>query len=185
LYCPLSVRRPEQPIACAGFSADGKKPPYEGTQPIVAADPGIPPGCLPHAIGPERLHFAFDMTAPWPSSWQGSTNIKCAADGEFRAVVTVDGRPYGIHVKNFETIMARWQELWPEFRRVVSELMASYRRPVPQWTDVSCIYINSPSEPIIEGAGWSIGVVFSGDSTLWSLPYQGWTACPKQAQAIY
>jgi len=28
-------------------------------EPIVAADSGIPPGCLAHAVGPERLHSAF------------------------------------------------------------------------------------------------------------------------------
>jgi len=125
------------------------------------------------------------MTASWPSSWQGSTSIDCDEDGGFMAVVTTDGQPCGIHAKNFEMIVARWHQLWPEFRRVISELMVSYGREVPQWTRVNCIYIDSPAEPIVEDAEWSIGVEFSGDSTLWSLPYQGWSACPKRAQAIY
>jgi hypothetical protein len=101
------------------------------------------------------------------------------------AVVTCDGQPDGIHAKNFETIVSRWQDLWPEFRRVIADLMVSYGREVPQWSHVNCVYIDPPAEPIIEGAEWSIGVVFSGDSTLWTLPYEAWSACPKQAQAIY
>lgn len=101
------------------------------------------------------------------------------------AVVTTDGQPGGIHAKNFEMIGARWHDLWLEFRHVITDLMVSYGHESPQWTHVNCVYIESPDEPIVEGAEWSIGVVFSVDPTLWSLPYQGWSACPKQAQAIY
>jgi len=35
-------------------------------EPIVAADSGIPPGCLAHAVGPERLHSSLRlMSQPW------------------------------------------------------------------------------------------------------------------------
>jgi hypothetical protein len=125
------------------------------------------------------------MSASWPTSWQGSTDIECGEDGTFLAVVTTEGHPCGIHAKNFETIIARWAELWPEFRRIITELMLSYGRESPQWSCVNCIYIDSPAEPIVEDAEWSIGVTFSGDNTLWSLPYGGWAACSNEAQAIH
>lgn len=136
-------------------------------------------------VGGGRSPLAFDMRASWPSSWQGSTSIDCGENGSFMAVVTCDGQPDGIRAKNFETIASRWQDLWPEFRRVITDVMLSYGREAPQWSQVNCVYIETPAEPIIEGAEWSIGVVFSGDSTLWTLPYEAWSACPKQAQAIY
>jgi hypothetical protein len=125
------------------------------------------------------------MTASWPSSWQGSTTVDCGEDGSFTAVVTTDGQPSGIHAKNFEAIVSRWHEVWPEFRRIITELIASYGRERPIWSSVSCVYIDSPAEPIIEDAEWSIGVVFSADSTVRSLPYQGWAARSEQAQAIH
>jgi hypothetical protein len=101
------------------------------------------------------------------------------------AVVTTDGQPGGSHARNFETIMSRWHELGPEFRRIITTLMMSYGQQAPQWNRVNCVYLSSPAEQIIEQAEWSIGVVFSEDSTLCSLPYQGWSACSKQAQAIH
>ena len=125
------------------------------------------------------------MSSSWPSSWQGSTSIDCGEDGTFTAVVTCEGQPVGIHAKNFELIASRWHELWPEFRHIITELTKSHGTKGPHWSHVNCVYIDCPTEPIVEGAEWSIGVVFSGDSTLWSLPYQGWSACPDQAQAIH
>jgi hypothetical protein len=125
------------------------------------------------------------MTPSWPKSWQGSTDVNCGQDGNFMAAVTTDRQPCGIHEKNFQTIVARWHELWPEFRRIISELMVSYGRARPEWARVNCVYIHTPSEPVVEGGEWSIGVVFRGDDTLWTLPYEGWSACPGQAQAIY
>jgi len=101
------------------------------------------------------------------------------------AVVTTNGQPGRLHAESFETIINRWHELWPEFRHIVAELMSSYGRKSANWKGVNCVYIHTPAEAIVEGAEWSIGVVFSGDSTLWSLPYQGWSACAEQAQAIY
>jgi len=101
------------------------------------------------------------------------------------AIVSTDGPPSGIHAKNFDTILARWTEIWPEMRQVFSELMESYHHERPDWKRVNCVYISLTSQPIVEDAEWSVGVVFSGSDTLWSLPYHGWTACPQQAQASY
>ena len=99
--------------------------------------------------------------------------------------MTCEGPPTGIHAKNFETIVTRWHELWPEFRSIITELMVSYGREKPDWSRVNSVYIDDPCERVIEGAEWSMGVVFSDDTTLWSLPYDGWSACPRKAQAIY
>ena len=101
------------------------------------------------------------------------------------AVVTCDDQPTKAHQANFNRIVERWQKLWPEFKQVIGQLMVSYHRDPPEWSLVNCVYINTPSEPFAEGAEWSIGVVFSGETTLWTLPHEGWSACPKQAQAIY
>jgi hypothetical protein len=125
------------------------------------------------------------MDSSWPTSWQGSTNIDCGDDGSFMAVVTTESQPTGAHARTFELICSRWREIWPEFRRIITELMQSYGRETPEWSTVRSVYVCVPDEPIAEDAEWSVGVVFSRDETLWSLPYRGWSACPQQAQAIY
>jgi hypothetical protein len=124
------------------------------------------------------------MDSSWPTFWQGSTNIDCGDDGSFMAVVTTESPPTGAHARTFELICSRWGEIWPEFRRIISELMQSYGRETPEWSTVRSVYVCVPDEPIVEDAEWSVGVVFSRDETLWSLPYRGWSACPQQAQAI-
>lgn len=125
------------------------------------------------------------MDSSWPISWHGSTNIKCGDDGNFIAVVTTESQPAEAHKRMLELVCARWGEIWPEFKRSITQLMVSYGRQSPDWSSVRSVYFELPDEPIAEGAEWSIGAVFSSDDTLWSLPYCGWAACPQQAQAIY
>lgn len=125
------------------------------------------------------------MDSSWSVSWQGSTNLECGDEGSFTAVVTTESPPTEAHARTFELICLRWPELWPEFRRIITELMLSYRRQKPEWKAVSSLYICVPDEPLAEDAEWSVDVAFSGSETLWSLPYRGWCACPQQAQAIY
>ena len=100
-------------------------------------------------------------------------------------VVTTEGKPSVADKRNFEMVMSRWGELWPQFRRLIGELMASYEREAPDWSNVNCVYLTIPSVPIAEGAEWGIGVVFRSEQTMWTLPYEGWTVCPDQAQASY
>jgi hypothetical protein len=111
--------------------------------------------------------------------------MDCGEDGRFVAVVTTDSKPSGAHARTFELIRSRWSEIWPEFRGIITGLMESYGRETPQWSAVQTVYVCVPDEPIVEDADWSVGVVFSGSETFWSLPYRGWSACPQQAQAIY
>ena len=125
------------------------------------------------------------MNSSWPISWQGNTNIDCGDDGSFMAVVTTESQPTGAHAQTFQLICSHWQEIWPSFRQIITELMESYKREAPDWSRVSSVYISVPDEPIVEDAEWSVGVVFFGSDTLWSLPYRGLSACPQQAQAIY
>lgn len=125
------------------------------------------------------------MDSSWPTSWQGSTTLECGDDGSFPVVVSTESQPTGAHSRTFELIRSRWPEIWPGFRRAITELMVSYGRETPEWSGVSKIYIGIPDEPIAEDAKWSVGVVFPDSETLWSLPYRGWTACPQQAQAVY
>lgn len=101
------------------------------------------------------------------------------------AIVTTDGPPSDAHARTYELICSHWVEIWGEVRRVLSELMESYHHERPDWKLVNCVYIHVPIEPMAEAAEWSIGIVFSSDSTLWSLPFEGWSACPREAQAIY
>jgi hypothetical protein len=101
------------------------------------------------------------------------------------AAVTTESQPSGAHARTYELICSHWQEVWPEFRRIITELTESYGRETPDWSRVSSVYIGIPDEPISEDARWSLGVVFFGNDTLWLLPYRGWLACPREAQAIY
>ena len=101
------------------------------------------------------------------------------------AVVTPESQPTDAHAHTFELICSRWREIWPEFRRIITELMQSHGSETPGWNTVRSVYIHVPEVAIAEDGEWSIGVVFSRDETLWSLPYCGWFACPQQAQAIY
>jgi hypothetical protein len=125
------------------------------------------------------------MDLSWPTSWQGGTELVCGDDGCFTAFVTTESQPTGAHASTFDLICSRWSEIWPEFRQIITKLMESYGRGIPDWSAVGSIHICVPDEPIEEDADWSVGVTFSGDETLWSLPYRGWLACREQAQAIY
>lgn len=125
------------------------------------------------------------MTHEWPKSWQGDTNIECGEDGIFMAVLSTDGPPAPVHAENFDLILSRWPSKWTEFRSVINKLMESYSRPRPDWSAVRCIYINIPDEPMNDESEWSIGVVFSGEDTLWFVPCKGWTCLQGKAQASW
>lgn len=101
------------------------------------------------------------------------------------AVISTEGQPGDRHRANLDAIIEQWPVIWPEVRDVLTELMVSYGREKPDWKDVSCLYLGIPAVPISTGEEWSIGIVFSVNETLWSLPFRGWAACPNQAQAIY
>jgi len=125
------------------------------------------------------------MTEAWPKHWQGQTNLTCGTDGPALTLVSTPSQPCGIHEQNFRTIVTRWETIWPEFRRVITDLMASYRQEPPDWSAIQAVYLELSDEPIAEDAEWSVGVVFSAHDTLWSLPYRGFTACPERAQAVW
>lgn len=125
------------------------------------------------------------MNTPWPTNWQGQTHLDCGADGQILTLVSTPTQPTRAHQKSFQLIMERWQTIWPEFKRVITDLMVSYKQATPDWSDVRTLYLHIPDEPLAEDAEWSLDVVFSSSDTLWTLPYSGWTAVPGRAQAMW
>lgn len=125
------------------------------------------------------------MSASWPTNWQGQTHLDCGSNGQVLTLVTTSNLPSGIHHKNFQLIVERWEKIWPEFRTVITELMESYKHDSPDWSCMRTLYVELSDEPIAEDAEWSVGVVFSAADTLWTLPYRGWSAVRGQAQAMW
>jgi hypothetical protein len=125
------------------------------------------------------------MSAEWPTSWQGQTHLDCGADGQLFTTIGTSSQPNGIHQQNFQNISKRWFTIWPEFRQCITELMANYKQPEPNWSDVRVVHLELPDEPLAEDAQWSIGVVFSATETMWVLPYRGLAALPDEALAIW
>lgn len=125
------------------------------------------------------------MSTPWPTQWQEQTHLDCGADGQILTLVITSSQPTGFHQKSFQLIVDRWQIIWPEFKRVITDLMESYKQAAPDWSNVRALYLHIPDEPLAEDAEWGLDVVFSSSDTLWSLPYSGWTAVLGQAQAMW
>jgi hypothetical protein len=72
----------------------------------------------------------------------------------------------GFHQKSFQLIIERWPIIWPEFKRVITDLMESYNQDAPDWSSVRTLYLHIPDEPLAEDAEWGIDVVFSSSDTL-------------------
>jgi hypothetical protein len=125
------------------------------------------------------------MSAEWPRSWQGQTHLDCGADGQLFTTIGTNSQPSGIHQRSFQNIAERWPTIWPEFRQCITELMANYKQPEPNWSDVRVLHLELPDEPLDEGGEWSIGAVFSSAEMLWFLPYSGWKALREKAQASW
>jgi hypothetical protein len=111
--------------------------------------------------------------------------MDCGADGQVLTHITTTSPPTGIHQESFQLIADRWQIIWPEFRRLIAELIESYEQDAPDWKRVRTLYVHIPDETLGEDAEWGIDVVFFSSDTLWSLPYSGWTAVPGRAQAMW
>src|ERR1044071_9957489 len=101
------------------------------------------------------------MNASWPTDWQGQTHLDCGSDRQVLTLVKTPSPPHGIHQRNFQLIIERWETIWPEFRTVITELMESYKQDSPDWNNMRALYMELSDEPVIEDAAWSLGVVFS------------------------
>ena len=87
----------------------------------------------------------FDMSAQWPTSWQGQTHMDCGADGQLLTTVGMASQPTGIHQRSFQAITDHWPTIWPEFRQCITELMQRCKQTRPDWKDVRVLHLSFPT----------------------------------------
>jgi hypothetical protein len=109
--------------------------------------------------------------------------MHCGADGQVLTLICTPTQPNGIHENSFQTVAGRWQTIWPEFRRSITDLVERYKQGPVDWGSIRTLHLELSNEPLAEDAEWSIGVVFSAAETMWVLPYHG--LVPGEAQAIW
>jgi hypothetical protein len=124
------------------------------------------------------------MNSNWPTVWEGLITIECAELGHLRGTVTTDGAPSDAHRETFESIMARWAELWPDVKAAFTEHIDRHRPQCPPWDTLQFVRFELSEEPLYDGGEWSLSVEFKYEPTLWSLPFNGWTPLKDEIQAI-
>ena len=125
------------------------------------------------------------MSIEWPTSWQDETYVDCDEDGIVSVQLETSSPPTTMHQENFQRIVDRWSDIWPQFREIITSLMESYHQEPPDWTAIRTLYLEVPDAAMADDVEWSISIEFSASVTLWALPYLGWSDMRKQAQAIW
>jgi len=99
--------------------------------------------------------------------------------------VLVDGDLSPIHRENYQEILRRWAELWPEIDAVLSGMLDPDHPQHQIRSPGASLQISVPSEPIGEGVSWSVAVEFSRDGSVWDVPIDGWNPTSDGAQPYY
>jgi hypothetical protein len=118
----------------------------------------------------------------WPTGWEGNSVIDCGDAGRLCSTISVEGDPSSIHRRNYEEMLRRWPQLWPEIEEIVS-CMVDPENPLQDLRKVgAAILIHIPSALISDGVCWSVGVKFYHDKSIWDVPIHGWTPTSDGAQ---
>src|SRR4051794_23423683 len=103
----------------------------------------------------------------WPAGWNGNAVIDCGASGRFCCKLCVDGDPSPIHRRNYQEMLRRWRDLWPEIEGVISGMLDP-DNPLHQIRNPGAsLIISVPDEPITDGISWSVAVEFSHGGSVW------------------
>ena len=74
---------------------------------------------------------------------------------------------------NYTAMRRRWDELWPRILRRTAEMKSEYGYGgTPIRNDSDWFSVTPPSEPIADGAEWS--VMLQADEAGWLLDFKGW-----------
>lgn len=121
----------------------------------------------------------------WPSGWTGNAVIDCGANGRMGCKICVDGDLSPTHRLNYQEILRRWPDLWPEIDGVLSGMLDPDNRLHQVRNPGASLIISVPDQPIGVGVSWSVAVEFSHDSSVWDVPIDGWNPSSDGAQPYY
>ena len=121
----------------------------------------------------------------WPTGWEGNAVIDCGASGRFICTLCVDGDLSDVHRRNYQEILRRWSDLWPEIDTIISGMLDPDDRLRQIRNPGASLIIGIPGQPIADGVSWSVAVEFSHDSSVWDCPIEGWNPTSDGAQPYY
>lgn len=121
----------------------------------------------------------------WPTGWAGNTVIDCGSSGRFCCTIGVDGDPSPIHRRNYQEMLQRWPQLWPEIESVLSGMLNPDNNFHKIRSPGASLIISVPDQPIADGVSWSVALEFSHDSSVWDVPCDGWNPTSDGAQPYY
>jgi hypothetical protein len=121
----------------------------------------------------------------WPSGWSGNAVIDCGASGRFRCTISVHGDLSPIHRRNYQEILRRWPELWPEIEGALSGMLDADNPLQKIRSPGASLIISVPEQPIADGVNWSVAVEFCHDKSVWDVPIEGWNSTSDGTQPHY
>ena len=121
----------------------------------------------------------------WPTDWEGESLADLGAEGKMECrILLIDGYTPG-HLKNYAEIVERWGELWPAARKVMLMMLLDHDRDPKIKIPGNCLHITIPSEPISEGAEWSIALQKAEDDGVWDATFEGWEVSVEESQPYF
>jgi len=73
----------------------------------------------------EYIEIPDELPESWPTEWKGNTTIKCGDRG-YQLKILTQGHPSRVHLENYKEILHRWDGLWPQAFKIITQMIADY-----------------------------------------------------------
>jgi hypothetical protein len=116
----------------------------------------------------------FILPEGWPAEWSGNTVIDTGTSGKFCCAILTDASPHIGHVENFKVVLAHMADVWPQAYDYIYSASREWEITRPLQNPHASLEIRLPTDPIDDGAEWSISAQWSGSSTWFNAEFKGW-----------
>lgn len=124
----------------------------------------------------------FILPEGWPEAWSGNTVIDTGTSGKFCCELITDASPHIGHIENYKEILAHMDQIWPLAYDYIYETSREWEITRPLQNPGVHLQITLPTQPIKEGAQWSISAQWDNSATWFNAEFIGWEFNAEDSQ---